>query len=77
MSDKENAEKGASNVAIITAQTTQNTRPLSVRRGKESPPVGLDIKQKKPVSAPDPLALKEIAAAEAGQSDISDDELVS
>ena len=78
MSDKENAEGGKAprNASVKTVRATPAKRPFSVARGNGGTSVGLDIRQKRPASAPDPLALKQISAV-LGCSDNSDDNLVS
>ena len=78
MSDKENAGGGKAprSAGVKTVRTTPVKRPFSVARGNESTPVGLDVGQKRPASAPDPLCLKRISAA-LGCTDNPDDDLVS
>ena len=78
MSDKENAGGGKTpkNTAARLVRATHAKSPFSVARGNENIPIGLDVRQKRPASAPDPLALERISAA-LGRVDDSDDDLVS
>ena len=78
MSDKENAEGGKTpkNTAARLVRATHAKSPFSVARGNESMLVRFDVRQKRPASAPDPLALKQISAA-LRCADNSDDDLVS
>ena len=78
MSDKENAGAGKTsrNTAAKRVHATHAKSPLSVARGNESGPVGLDVRQKRLASVPDAFALKRISA-ELECADNSDDDLVS
>ena len=62
--------------AVKRARTTYSQHPLSHGRDKECRPVGLDLKQKKSASAPDPFILKHVSAT-LEQPDYSDDDAVS
>lgn len=78
LSDKENAGGGKTprNTAAKLVHAMHAKSPFSVARGNENTPVELDVRQKRPTSAPDALALKRISLA-LQCADNSDDDLVS
>ena len=68
-----NEETASGHAVRKRARTTHVHRPLSLASDNESRPVGLDLKQKKPASAPDPVVLKRISATQEQPDNFSDD----
>ena len=62
--------------AVKRARTTHAQRPSSYGRDGGCTPVGLDLKQKKPASAPDAPILKRVSAT-LGKPGNPDDDVVS
>ena len=67
---------GSRHAAVKRARMTHAQRPLSYGGDNECMPVGLDLKQKKPASAPDAFVLRRISAT-LEQSDSPDNDVVS